>query len=101
LPARDFWGSSHRRALAGRYCGLFLLLSVIFTVLNTTERSQTVAARENFLKAILSTLKCPEFLRIAFIYAALLFTLGAFGVFQFFLVTFYVFARGCGERCFV
>jgi glycoside/pentoside/hexuronide:cation symporter, GPH family len=79
------------RWLAG-IVGVFLLLSVIFTVLNTTERSQTVAARENFLKAILSTLKCPEFLRIAFIYAALLFTLGAFGVFQFFLVTFYVFA---------
>ena len=57
----------------------------------TKERSATVAAKDNFIKAILGTMRCPEFLRIAFIYAALLFTLGAFGVFQFFLMTFYVF----------
>lgn len=68
-----------------------LVAAVIATALKTEERSQTAAAKDNFLKAILGTLKCPEFLRITFIYAALLFTLGAFGVFQFFLVTFYVF----------
>lgn len=71
--------------------GTLLIISVVITALKTTERSQTVAAKENFFKAIWSTLRCPEFLRIAFIYAALLFTLGAFGVFQFFLITFYVF----------
>lgn len=71
--------------------GILLIISVVITALKTTERSQTVAVKENFFKAIWSTLKCPEFRRIAFIYAALLFTLGAFGVFQFFLITFYVF----------
>jgi GPH family glycoside/pentoside/hexuronide:cation symporter len=70
---------------------ILLVASVIITATKTTERSRTNAAKENFFKAIRSTVQCPEFLRIAFIYSALLFTLGAFGVFQFFLVTFYVF----------
>ncbi len=68
-----------------------LIIATVITSLKTTERSRTVVAKDNFVKAIASTLRCPEFLRIAFIYAALLFTLGAFGVFQFFLITFYVF----------
>ncbi len=71
--------------------GVCLIIATAITAFFTTERSRTVATKENFFKAILSTIKCPEFLRISFIYAALLFTLGAFGVFQFFLVTFYVF----------
>jgi GPH family glycoside/pentoside/hexuronide:cation symporter len=71
--------------------GVFLIVSTVITALHTTERSRTAATKENFFKAIADTIHCPEFLRITFIYAALLFTLGAFGVFQFFLVTFYVF----------
>lgn len=71
--------------------GVVLVVSAAITAFYTKERSRTVAAKENFFKAILSTVKCPEFLRITFIYVALLFTLGAFGVFQFFLITFYVF----------
>lgn len=69
-----------------------LVVSVVFTTLKTRERARTAATKDNFLKAILSTARCPEFLRITFIYAALLFTLGAFGVFQYFLMIYYVFA---------
>jgi GPH family glycoside/pentoside/hexuronide:cation symporter len=72
--------------------GVLVVVSVVITFLKTKERTQTTAAKDNFFKAILSTARCPEFLRITFIYAALLFTLGAFGVFQYFLVIYYVFA---------
>jgi GPH family glycoside/pentoside/hexuronide:cation symporter len=71
--------------------GVILIAATAITAFYTKERSRTAAAKENFFKAILSTVRCPEFLRITFIYVALLFTLGAFGVFQFFLITFYVF----------
>ncbi len=71
--------------------GVIVIIGAVITVWKTRERDYKEVAKENILKAIQSTIRCPEFLRITFIYAALLFTLGAFGVFQFFLITFYVF----------
>lgn len=80
--------------------GLAILMAVtgVIAALATRERVVVAAQKDHFLDAIRETLRSPHFLRIAFIYVVLLFVLGAFGVFSYFLGIYYVFrgdvARG-------
>lgn len=71
--------------------GVLLIVSTAIAALGSHERARASATRENFWHAIRSTMRCPEFIRVTFIYVCLCFTLGVFGAFQFFLVTYYVF----------
>ncbi len=70
---------------------VFLLIATTIAALKSRERTPAPSTRENFFKAIASTAKSKDFLRVAGIYAVLLFIIGAFGVFQYFLVIYYVF----------
>ena len=76
----------------------FILLASLVAFFGTKERAKVSATKEKFWHAIGTTLRSVHFLKIAFIYVALLFTLGAFGAFSYFLTVYYVFggdvARG-------
>lgn len=71
--------------------GVVLVLTTVVAAWGSRERAQASATRDHFLTAIRSTMTSPEFIRVTFIYVCLCFTLGVFGAFQFFLVTYYVF----------
>jgi glycoside/pentoside/hexuronide:cation symporter, GPH family len=92
------------RWLAG--AGAVVLLATGWTAFRGThERVRVDMKRENFFHALRSTLKSWDFLKITFIYVSLLFCLGAFGSFQYFLTIYYVFsgdvARGAQFSAYV
>ncbi len=80
--------------------GIALLMagSATIAALSTKERVTLSPQKDKFFSALFETLRSPHFLRIAFIYVVLLFVLGAFGAFSYFLGIYYVFrgdlARG-------
>ncbi len=70
---------------------VLMVIAAVIAGLTTRERMKVTAAKDNFFRAISETFRSPDFLRIAFIYVVLLFTVVAFGVFNYFLGIYYVF----------
>ncbi len=70
---------------------VLMIISAIIAGLVTRERIKVSATKDHFFKALFETFRSINFLRIAFIYVVLLFTLSAFGVFSYFLSIYYVF----------
>lgn len=71
--------------------GVLMAVSALVAAWGTHERQEASGSREPFWRAIGSTAGSPEFQRVTFVYVCLCFTLGAFGAFQFFLFTYYLF----------
>lgn len=83
----------------------FILIASSIAFFGTKERAVVNASGEKFWPAVRSTLHSVHFLKIAFIYAALLVMMGAFGSFSYFLVIYYVFhgdvVRGAAYSAYV
>jgi glycoside/pentoside/hexuronide:cation symporter, GPH family len=73
------------------FSALFIVVASLAAFFGTRERGQISATKEPFWRAVRTTLRSIHFLKITFIYVALLFTLGAFGAFSYFLTIYYVF----------